>query len=124
MHEALKLHKKSLHMFGGIAGVRDMNLLESALAQPQMMLFGEYVYADIFQMGAAYCFHMIKNHPFLDGNKRAGLLVALSFLRKNNIEIEADQDELYLLAMHTAASQIEKEAITHFFRQTAVLQKN
>lgn len=124
LHEALKLHAKSLMMFAGIPGVRDVKLLESALFQPQMMLFGEYVYKDVHEMGAAYCFHIIKNHPFLDGNKRAGLLIALAFLRKNGIKIKADHDELYLLAMHTASSQIDKDAIAHFFRETAILQKN
>jgi len=123
VHQALMLHEKIVVTENGISGVRDTNLLESALAQPQMMLFGEYVYKDVFEMGSAYFFHIVKNHPFFDGNKRAGLLIALTFFRKNGMRIRADHDELYLLAIHTASSQIGKEEIAHFFKKTATFAK-
>lgn len=119
--DALRLYEDTIARYEGIFGVRDINLLESAILQPQTMMFGQHVYEDIFQMGAAYCYHIIKNHPFVDGNKRMGILVALFFFYRNDVLIDADHDELYLLAVHTASSKINKEEIAHFFKETAVL---
>ncbi|MDR3550294.1 MAG: type II toxin-antitoxin system death-on-curing family toxin [Candidatus Babeliales bacterium] len=119
--EAMLLHKKTIDRFGGILGVRDLGLLESALMQPQMSMFDEYIYKDIFQMGSAYFYHIIKNHPFLDGNKRAGLLITLVFFQKNNMSIIAQQDELYQVAMDTAASKMTKEELAVFFKRQAQL---
>lgn len=122
--EALRLHAKTISRFDGSSGIRDINLLESALAQPQTVLFGQYAYNDIFEMGAAYCFHIVKNHPFVDGNKRTGLLVALASFSLNGVTIEADRNELYLLIIHIAESKITKEEIAEFFRKTAKTHKN
>jgi len=123
LDEVFEMHDALIERIGGIPGVRDNNLLESAILQPQTMMFGQYVYEDIFQMGSAYCFHIIKNHPFVDGNKRMGILVALFFFERNEILIDADHDELYLLAMHTASSKINKDEIAHFFKETATFSK-
>lgn len=69
-------HDDAIMMYGGSVGIRDLGLLESALAQPQMVLFGEPLCKDVYEVAAAYCFHIIKNHPFIDGNKRTGMLAA------------------------------------------------
>lgn len=74
--DVLELQAEQLVEFGGRAGLRDRGLLESALAQPQASAFGELVHADVVVMAAAYLFHVVCNHPFADGNKRAGLISA------------------------------------------------
>lgn len=117
VNDICRLHDYAIHEFGGLAGVRDQALLESAAAQPQMIVFGEYLHKDIFHMAAAYCFHIIKNHPFVDGNKRTGLLVSMTFLQMNGIAIEADVDSLYNLAVAVACSELNKEQIAEFFNQ-------
>lgn len=119
LDDALILYKDVIDIVGGKPGIRDKNLLESAIAQPQLKLFEEYVYNDIYDMASAYCFHIIKNHPFVDGNKRLGILAALTFLEKNGFEVDADMDELYLLAMHTAESKLSKDEIAVFFRKVS-----
>jgi hypothetical protein len=70
LEEVLEIHALELDEFGGIAGVRDRGLLESAVEQPRATAFGELLHADLFEMAAAYLFHIAKNHAFLDGNKR------------------------------------------------------
>jgi death-on-curing family protein len=78
--DALEIHSAQLDQFGGGAGLRDEGLLISALAQPEATAFGNYLHHDMFEMAAAYLFHVVSNHPFLDGNKRTGLVCALVFL--------------------------------------------
>ena len=87
--DVLMLHAEQVDLYGGEQGVRDLGLLESAVAQPQAGFGGEYLHADLFEMAAAYLFHIVQNHPFLDGNKRAGAVAALVFLDVNGVEIDA-----------------------------------
>jgi death on curing protein len=77
------IHKASIEAFGGANGIRDENILESALAQPLHEHF--YRNADLFQIAAAYAFHLAENQPFVDGNKRVALLSALNFLAQNGV---------------------------------------
>lgn len=114
--QAIKYHAKLLAKIGGIPGIRDKKLLESAMAQPQMTTFGSYACKSIFEMEAAYCFHIAKNHPFIDGNKRTALLVTLVFLRKNGYKFKANTD-LYALMVDIAASKITKERVATFFEE-------
>jgi death-on-curing protein len=78
--EVLKLHELQLNRYGGSTGVRDLGLLESAVSQAQAGFGGVYLHEDLAAMAAAYLFSLVKNHPFVDGNKRAGLATALAFL--------------------------------------------
>ncbi|HEY3352160.1 MAG TPA: Fic family protein [Polyangia bacterium] len=80
VEEALFLHEEQLARYGGAGGVRDLGLLESAMATPQATFDGRFVHADLFAMAAAYAFHIAQNQPFVDGNKRTGLAAALVFL--------------------------------------------
>jgi death-on-curing protein len=89
LEDVLCLHADQVRLFGGHEGVRDLGLLESAIAQPQAMFGGEYLHHDIFEMAAAYVFHLVQNHPFCDGNKRTGVVAALVFLDFNGVEIDA-----------------------------------
>lgn len=116
LEEVLEIHSVQLTRFGGAAGVRDLGLLESALSQPQASFGGEYVHGDLFEMAAAYLFHVVSNHPFVDGNKRAGLLSALVFLDINGIEINDRGDTLYDLTIKVASGNSNKPEISEVLR--------
>lgn len=115
LEEVLELHDQVIEEFGGIYGIRDRNLLESAVAQPELFIFGSYVHPEIYDMAAAYLFHIIKNHPFCDGNKRTGLVAAIIFLKINGFSLTMDFDSLYDLTIKVACSELYKEQIAAFF---------
>jgi death on curing protein len=109
--DVLEIHAMQLEVHGGGTGLRDRGLLESAVAQPQMSFGGELAHQGLFAMAAAYLFHIVKNHPFVDGNKRTGLLAAIVFLDVNGIGIEHASEALYELAMGVAEGRIDKAAV-------------
>ena len=109
--DVLEIHADQLEVYGGGAGLRDRGLLESAVAQPQASFGGELAHEGLFAMAAAYLFHIVKNHPFVDGNKRTGLLAAIVFLDVNGIGIEHPSDALYELTMGVAEGRIDKPAV-------------
>ena len=113
--DVLQLHADQIKRYGGSLGVRDMGLLESAIAQPQTGLGGDYFYDEPFGMAAAYMFHIVQNHPFVDGNKRAGVVAALLFLSLNGRIIQAPQGSLYDLTIQVATGQADKVEIAAFF---------
>lgn len=117
--DVLILHADQIALYGGDSGARDLGLLESALAQPQASFDGQQLHADIFEMAAAYLFHIVRSHPFVDGNKRAGLVAALVFLGDNGVEIEAATGELYDLTINVATGALDKAKIAEFFRSHA-----
>lgn len=116
LNDLLETHSQQIANYGGSDGLRDLNLLASALAQPEASFAGNYLHADLYEMAAAYLFHIVSNHPFIDGNKRVGLEAALIFLEINGIEVLADDQELVDLVLATATSQTTKGAIADFFR--------
>lgn len=86
LSDVIELHDDALEIFGGAPGLRDVGLLESAINHPLMVLeYGEEEHKEIHHLAAAYFFHIIKNHPFVDGNKRTGVLTAITFLRINGL---------------------------------------
>ncbi|MBN2193511.1 MAG: type II toxin-antitoxin system death-on-curing family toxin [Polyangiaceae bacterium] len=111
VEDILEIHATQLEIYGGGAGLRDRGLLESAVAQPQASFGGEYVHDDLFAMAAAYLFHIVSNHPFVDGNKRAGLLAAVVFLDVNGITIEEPSEPLHELTMGVAEGRLDKPAV-------------
>lgn len=111
IEDVLDIHALQLARYGGADGLRDQGLLESALAQPQATFGGEFVHEGLFAMAAAYLFHIVRNHPFLDGNKRIGLLSALVFLDLNGIAIERESEALYDLTMAVAQGRADKEEV-------------
>lgn len=117
--EILRLHTSLIERYGGIAGVRDPGLLQSAIAMPQSAFGGQYLHADLFEMAAAYLFHIVKNHPFLDGNKRAGAAAAIVFLAMNDVQVEADEDALVAITLAVATGEADKPAAAAFFRAHA-----
>ena len=115
------MHDDLIVKFGGLAGIRDKKLLESALMHPRLLysIAGE---SDPHVLAGAYCYHLIQNHSFVDGNKRIGILAMLTFLGMNNIFISRiPNDELYNLAICIASSKVEETLITKFLKKYEVL---
>lgn len=120
--DVCEMHDTVIKELGGRAGIHNEGLLESAINQPLMMLsYGDETEQEITYLAATYFFHIIKNHPFIDGNKRTGLLTALKFLAINGYEIsvssETVYDDLYQIAIDTAASLKNREDIAAFFKK-------
>ena len=116
-HRVLQIHESQIELFGGSSGIRDKGLLESALAMPQASFGGTFLHADIYAMAAAYLFHIVSNHPFLDGNKRTGTATALFFLQLNGIDHDIEDAALEELVLSVARGETEKDEIAAFFRQ-------
>jgi death-on-curing protein len=111
-----EIHAAAIGHFGGSDGVRELALLESAVATPQASFGGKSPYRGIPEVAAAYLFYLCKNHPFLDGNKRAALGACLVFLRLNDIEPQPDGPEWEELTMAIAANQLDREQTTERLR--------
>jgi death-on-curing protein len=116
----LSLHEDQIRRYGGSGGIRDLGLLQSALGTVTATFGGSFLHETLFEMAAAYLFHVSRNHPFIDGNKRTGIAAALTFLEMNGIEIESDEDDLYDLVMGVAAGKVTKAEVAVFFQQHAL----
>ena len=116
LDDILESHQNQIDTYGGSHGIRDIGLLKSAIAQPEANYGGQYMHADIFEMAAAYLYHLVMNHPFVDGNKRVGLESALIFLEVNDALLDANDDELVDLVLKTTAGRVGKPEIAEFFR--------
>lgn len=114
--EVLTIHADQIERYGGDASIRDAGLLESALAMPRATFGGEFLHRDLYEMGAAYLYHIVQNHPFVDGNKRTGTATALVFLEMNGVTIDADEDALVELVLDVAQGRADKARIAEFFR--------
>lgn len=119
LDEVLGIHADQIRMYGGGSGARDLELLRSALAMPETTFDGEYLHPSVFEMAAAYLFHIARNHPFVDGNKRTALMCALVFLGLNGERLGADPDELYRLMDGVAAGTLDKAEVTVFLKRNA-----
>lgn len=117
IEEVIKIHAHQIALFGGLPGIRDYNLLESALYTPQSTFDGNYLHQDIFAMAAAYGFHLIKNHPFVDGNKRTGIICPVLFLEYNDYEIEISQKKLFDIAISLATSKLSINQFALFLKK-------
>ena len=120
LDDIIESHQNQIETYGGSHGIRDIGLLESAIAQTEASFDGQYLHADIFEMAAAYLYHLVMNHPFVDGNKRVGLEAALIFLEINNENLSASDEELVDLVLKTTAGQVGKREIAEFFRSHCV----
>ena len=112
-----EIHAEALRKFGGLAGIRDENLLASAVLTPQSTFGGKSPYADIVEVAAAYLFYICRNHPFLDGNKRTAMVAAIVFLRLNGLEPAPDSDHWEALLLDVASSKLDREATTRRLRK-------
>lgn len=109
-------HRESLARFGGADGTRDEGLLLGALARPENI----HAYEpedDVFRLAAAYCAGIVKNHPFIDGNKRTGILSAVVFLGLNNVSPEFDEAMVFSMVYGLAAGDVSEDQFAAWLRQ-------
>jgi death-on-curing protein len=119
LEDVLELHEMQLEHYGGATGIRDQGLLESAVMMPQASFGGQYVHQGIYEMAAAYAFHIAENQPFVDGNKRTALAEALVFLDWHQVEIEDPGEELYDAMISLAKKKLDKAGLAEFFERLA-----
>ncbi len=117
LEEILDIHNDQIGRYGGAEGTRDLGLLYSALAMPEAGSSSQYYHADLFEMAAAYLFHIVRNHPFMDGNKRTGAVAAIVFLEMNGIEVHATNAALAGAVLAVAEGRLQKSGIAEFFRK-------
>ncbi|OGQ50787.1 MAG: death-on-curing protein [Deltaproteobacteria bacterium RIFCSPLOWO2_02_FULL_53_8] len=117
--EVVEIHCDQIMRYGGSPGIRDVELLQSAVGMPTAGFSEDYLHSDIFEMAAAYLFHIIRNHPFIDGNKRTGAVTALVFLMMNGIEIVAKEDKFEAMVRSVAEGKMDKVSVAVFFRKNA-----
>jgi death-on-curing protein len=114
--DVLLIHDEQLPRYGGSAGIRDRGLLESAVAMPRATAGGEFAHDDLFAMAAAYAFHIAQNQPFVDGNKRTGLLAALVFLDLNGVVTLDPDGRLYDAMIAVAEHRLDKVGVASVLR--------
>ena len=119
VEDVLLIHEEQLARYGGAAGVRDAGLLESGVAVPRASAGGEFAHEDLFAMAAAYAFHIAQNQPFLDGNKRTGLLAALVFLDLNGVVIDDPEGTLYEAMIAVAERRLDKAGLATAFKASS-----
>lgn len=112
-----EIHDQAIAGFGGSDGVRDIALLESAVAAPQATFGGRSPFKDMTEVAASYLFYLCRNHPFIDGNKRTALGACIVFLRLNGIEPRGDGPEWEALTTAIAASAIDRDEATKRLRK-------
>jgi death-on-curing protein len=117
LEDVLFLHKIQIEKFGGSHGVRSMPLLQSALGMPEATFSGIYLHATLHEMAAAYFYHLVMNHPFVDGNKRIGALSADVFLDINGLNLAVDEADFEQLTLDTAQGKMDKSQIAVFFKK-------
>jgi death on curing protein len=115
--EVLELHRRIIEKSGGAFGIRDVGLLESAIAQPRMTFGGEDLYPSLLEKAAALGFSIIMNHPFVDGNKRIGHAAMETFLVLNGMEINASVDEQERVVLTIASGELKREAFVEWLQR-------
>lgn len=111
LSEVLEFHEDLIRSFGGSRGVRDLTLLESAIAMPQSGSGGTFFHEFPFGMAAAYAYHIAQNHPFVDGNKRTALTAALVFLEINGHPVMGGEEELEAATRKVASGSMSKTSL-------------
>jgi death-on-curing protein len=122
--EVLELHKNSIRDFGGSHGVRDINLLKSAVERPFQSFENIDLYPSTFEKAAAIFQSLVKNHPFVDGNKRTAFLASFVLLYRSGLELTASNEDAYNFVMHVSASDIPFDDIVSWFRKNTKSLKN
>jgi death on curing protein len=117
LEDVLALHDELIQRYGRTPGLRDAGLLEAALAMPQAGFGGQYFHEFPHEMGAAYLFHLVRNHAFIDGNKRVALACAILFFKINHVPYSITEEEAVVLTLAAASGQSEKCAVAAFFRE-------
>ena len=115
--EVVEIHSDQIQHYGGSEGIRDMNLLSSAVAMPYASFSGMFLHSDLYEMAAAYAFHICQNHPFVDGNKRTALASALIFLELNGVSISDSQGKLDEAVVSLASGDVNKVDFAKILRE-------
>lgn len=118
--QALFIHYRLIEETGGSHGLRDIGLLQSAIARPMAAFGGDELYPDIFTKATALMHSLIKNHPFIDGNKRTAITSSSIFLLRNGFQITASNKELEQFTLEAASTKIEIEKIVKWFKKHSV----
>lgn len=118
--QVTRIHSSLIAKTGGLDGIRDKNLLDSALKVPFQTFDGKDLYPDILDKATQLCFSLINNHPFSDGNKRIGIHLTLLFLKINNVQLNYVQKELIDLGFGIASSKLQKNDIRKWFENHVV----
>jgi death-on-curing protein len=117
LSEVLLILEDQIRNYGGVYGVRDINLLSSAVYMPESSFDGKYLHETIPAMAAAYTYHICQNHPFLDGNKRVALASSLVFLDINGYEFNCKNEILYNKIMDVAKGEVKKDELIKFYEK-------
>ncbi|NLZ53412.1 MAG: type II toxin-antitoxin system death-on-curing family toxin [Thermoanaerobacteraceae bacterium] len=112
----LYFHNRLIQDYGGIYGIRDEKLLDSALKQPEATYGGKYLHGTLIEMAAAYGYHLCNNHPFIDGNKRISLVAMDVFLQRNGFEIIASEKETYKMMLKLSSGQLSKSGLADWLK--------
>lgn len=120
LEEVLELHDRIIRSSGGSTGVRELGMLESAVAQPRMTFEGKDLYPDLVAKAGALGFSLIANHPFVDGNKRVGHAPMETFLVLNGHEIDAPVDEQERMILAVASGEIARDGLLQWLREHTV----
>ena len=120
--EITRLHLDQIATFGGTKGIRDLNSLKSALSTPKATYDGQFLHPTIYEMASAYLFHIVKNHPFIDGNKRAGTMAMLVFLAINNYNFNAPNKDLLETVLQVAQGKVSKSELSIFIKKWTLQQ--
>jgi death-on-curing protein len=117
LSEILIILEDQIRNYGGMYGVKDLNLLSSAIYIPQSGVGGEYFHKTIPAMAAAYAFHICQNHPFIDGNKRVALTSSLVFLDINGYTFNCKEEMVYEKIMNVAKGELNKEGLIKYYEK-------
>ena len=117
---ALTIHSDQIERYGGTLGIRDLGLLESALAQPQASFNGSLLHPTIAEQAAAYLYHISRNHPFIDGNKRTAFGVMEAFIRVNGYLLNLPNEEKYDLVLRSAQGELGKTELSELLRANLI----
>ncbi len=120
LSEVLEIHQDQLLRYGGDTGIRDIDLLKSALGMPSATYCDQFLHPTIYEMAAAYLFHLVKNHPFVDGNKRVGAVAAIVFLYLNEYEFDAPEDLFAEMVLSVAQGELDKADVAVFIHRWAI----
>ena len=121
LDEVLELHEDEIAHCGGDPGIRDPGLIEAAVAMPQQSFDGQFLHETLFEMAAAYAFHLAESQAFVDGNKRTGLAAAYAFLALNGYRLVETSDRLYLAMLAIGRHELDKAGLAEVFRACATV---
>ena len=121
LDEVLELHQDQITHYGGDPGIRDPGLIDAAVAMPQQSFGGQFLHADLFEMAAAYAFHLAESQAFVDGNKRTGLAAAYAFLALNGYRLIETNDRIYQAMLAISRRDLDKAGLAAVFRDCATV---